>query len=59
MDCEIVHVPRDHGASGAKDRDKRPQFDKLCWDARNRKFDVIMAWSVDRLGRSLQDLAGP
>ena len=23
-----------------------------------RQFDVIMAWSVDRLGRSLQDLVG-
>lgn len=27
-------------------------------DATRRKFDVIMAWSVDRLGRSLQDLIG-
>jgi DNA invertase Pin-like site-specific DNA recombinase len=55
MGCE-VHVYRDHGVSGAKGRDKRPQFDKLCRDATNRKFDVVMAWSVDRLGRSLQDL---
>jgi Resolvase, N terminal domain len=43
---------------GAKGRDKRPQFDMLCKDATNRKFDVVMAWSVDRLGRSLQDLVG-
>jgi DNA invertase Pin-like site-specific DNA recombinase len=28
----------------------------LCRDAAQRKFDVVMAWSVDRLGRSLQDL---
>jgi hypothetical protein len=46
----------DHGVSGAKGRDKRPQFDALCRDATQRKFDLIMAWSVDRLGRSLQDL---
>src|SRR3981189_2800728 len=26
--------------------------------ATQRKFDVVMAWSVDRLGRSLQDLIG-
>jgi DNA invertase Pin-like site-specific DNA recombinase len=58
MGCEIVHVYRDHGVSGAKGRDKRPQFDKLCRDATKRQFDVVMAWSVDRLGRSLQDLVG-
>src|SRR5262249_11755822 len=56
MGCEIVKVYRDHGISGAKGRDKRPQFDALCRDATPRRFDVIMAWSVDRLGRSLQDL---
>ena len=37
-------------------RDKCPAFDALCRDAAKRKFDVVMAWSVDRLGRSLQDL---
>ena len=56
MGCEIVRVYRDHGVSGAKGRDKRPQFDALCRDATKRQFDVVMAWSVDRLGRSLQDL---
>jgi DNA invertase Pin-like site-specific DNA recombinase len=58
MRCEIVHVYKDHGISGAKGRDKRPAFDALIRDANQRKFDVIMAWSVDRLGRSLQDLVG-
>ena len=58
MGCEIIHVYKDHGISGAKGRDKRPQFDRLCRDAAQRKFDVVMAWSVDRLGRSLQDLVG-
>jgi hypothetical protein len=51
-----VKVYRDHGVSGAKGRDKRPQFDALCRDATQRKFDLITAWSVDRQGRSLQDL---
>lgn len=55
---EIVQVYRDHGVSGAKGRDKRPAFDALCKDASRRRFDVVMAWSVDRLGRSLQDLIG-
>ncbi len=54
--CEIVRVYRDHGISGAKGRDQRPQFDAMHRDAARRLFDVIMAWSVDRLGRSLQDL---
>src|SRR5436190_14052748 len=58
MGCDIVKVYKDHGISGAKGRDKRPQFDAMCRDAAKRQFDVVMAWSVDRLGRSLQDLVG-
>ena len=58
MGCEIVRVYKDHGISGTRGRDKRPAFDKLCRDAARREFDVVMAWSVDRLGRSLQDLVG-
>jgi len=55
---DILKVYKDHGISGAKGRDKRPGFDALCRDAAKRQFDVVMAWSVDRLGRSLQDLVG-
>jgi DNA invertase Pin-like site-specific DNA recombinase len=55
---EIVEVYRDNGISGAKGRDQRPAFDALCRDATRRKFDTVAAWSVDRLGRSLQDLVG-
>ena len=53
---EIVGEYVDHGISGAKGRDKRPAFDRLLKAAARRQFDVVMAWSVDRLGRSLQDL---
>jgi DNA invertase Pin-like site-specific DNA recombinase len=56
MKCEVVKVYRDHGVSGAKGWDRRPAFDALCRDATKRQFDMVMAWSVDRLGRSLQDL---
>jgi DNA invertase Pin-like site-specific DNA recombinase len=56
MGCEVVKVYKDHGISGAKGRDRRPAFDAMCRDATKRQFDLIMAWSVDRLGRSLQDL---
>jgi len=55
---QIVHVYKDHGISGAKGRDRRPAFDALHKAAVRREFDVVMAWNVDRLGRSLQDLVG-
>jgi DNA invertase Pin-like site-specific DNA recombinase len=55
---EVVEVYVDHGISGAKGREARPAFDRLCREAVQRKFDVVCAWSVDRLGRSLQDLVG-
>lgn len=48
----------DHGISGAKGRDKRPQLDRLMRAAVRRECDVILAWSVDRVGRSLQHLVG-
>jgi len=53
---EVVDIYEDAGVSGAKGRDKRPEFDRLLKSAVRREFDVIMTWSVDRLGRSLQHL---
>ena len=53
---QIVEIYEDAGVSGAKGRDKRPEFDRLLKGAVRREFDVIMTWSVDRLGRSLQHL---
>ena len=55
---KIVGVYDDNGVSGAKSREHRGAFDRLCKDATRRQFDVVMAWSVDRLGRSLHDLVG-
>ena len=55
---EVVDFYEDAGISGAKGRDKRPGFDRLLKDATSRKVNMIAAWSVDRLGRSLQDLVG-
>jgi DNA invertase Pin-like site-specific DNA recombinase len=57
MGHEVVEVYADNGISGAMGRDKGPAFDRLHRDAARRKFDIVMTWSVDRLGRSLQDLA--
>ena len=53
---DVVQVYEDQGISGAKGREKRPQFDRMLKDAVRGKFDVLAAWAVDRLGRSLQDL---
>lgn len=53
---EVVEVFEDAGISGNRDREKRPGFDRMLKSAIRREFDIIMAWSVDRLGRSLQDL---
>ena len=52
----VVEIYEDAGISGANGREKRPAFDHMLRAAVRREFDVIMAWSVDRLGRSLQDL---
>ncbi len=48
----------DHGVSGAKGRRERSQFNALLNGVARREFDMVAAWSVDRLGRSLQDLVG-
>ncbi len=55
---EIVTIYDDNGVSGAKGREYRKEFDKLLRGAVRREFDLVAAWSVDRLGRSLQDLLG-
>jgi len=55
---QVVAVYEDAGISGAKGRDQRPGFDKLLKAVARREVDMVAAWSVDRLGRSLQDLVG-
>jgi DNA invertase Pin-like site-specific DNA recombinase len=52
----VVAVFTDAGISGTKGREKRPGYDHLCRGIARREFDQVAAWSVDRLGRSLQDL---
>src|SRR5437763_14163726 len=44
----------DHGVSGAKE--KRPALDRLTADAKRRRFDVLVCWRLDRLGRNLRHL---
>ena len=55
---QIAAVFKDQGISGAKGRDQRPGLDKLLQAVARKEFDMVAAWSVDRLGRSLIDLVG-
>ena len=52
----VVQEYTDNGISGAKGRDERPALNALLKDASRRRFDMVMCWSIDRLGRSLQNL---
>jgi DNA invertase Pin-like site-specific DNA recombinase len=42
----------DHGGSGH--RDNRTALDRMLHDARAGKINVVLAWRLDRLGRSLR-----
>ena len=55
---DIWKVYEDAGISGAKGRDKRPGLDAMMKAVNAKQFDMVAAWSVDRLGRSLTDLLG-
>ncbi|MDQ7251643.1 recombinase family protein [Dongia sedimenti] len=55
---KVVQVFEDAGISGAKGRDKRPGLDAMLRAVVRGEIDMVMAWSIDRLGRSLQDLVG-
>jgi DNA invertase Pin-like site-specific DNA recombinase len=44
----------DRGVSGALE--SRPALDSLVRDARRRRFDTLVVWRLDRLGRSLRHL---
>ena len=52
----VVKVFEDAGISGAKGRRERPALDELLKAVARREVDMVAAWSVDRLGRSLIDL---
>ena len=51
---EIFNIYIDKGESGLND--SRPAFDKMLKDMRSRKFNTIVVWKLDRMGRSVQHL---
>jgi DNA invertase Pin-like site-specific DNA recombinase len=55
---DVVRIYEDAGISGSKGRDKRPGLDTMMRAVNAKRFDMVAAWSVDRLGRSLTDLLG-
>lgn len=55
---QVVEVYRDEGVSGAKARDKRPGLNRMMEDASRGKFNVVMVWHFDRMGRNTRDLIG-
>lgn len=52
----IVEVYEDLAISGTKGRDRRPAYDRMLKEAVRAKFQVVLAWDVSRLGRSLINL---
>lgn len=58
MGWEVGEEFVDHGISGAKSRRDRSKLDAMHKGVSRKDFDVVAAWSVDRLGRSIIDLVG-
>ena len=52
----IIQIYEDKGISGSKGREDRPSLNQMMKDATHRKFDMVMCWSIDRLGRSISHL---
>jgi DNA invertase Pin-like site-specific DNA recombinase len=55
---KIVQIFSDAGISGARARKDRPGLDEMLKQVQRHRFDVVMAWAIDRIGRSLIDLLG-
>jgi DNA invertase Pin-like site-specific DNA recombinase len=54
----VTAVYTDHGISGAKFGKQRPELERLRKDAARHRFDMVMAWSIDRIGRSTHEVSG-
>ena len=53
---DVVETFEDNGVSGVGGRARRPGFDSLSKAVARKDIDMVAAWSVDRLGRSLTHL---
>lgn len=55
LDWNVIEVITEE-ASGIKNRDRRPGYDRLLTAITRREIDMVAVWSVDRLARSLSEL---
>jgi len=55
-DMENITIFQDEGFSGSLGRQERPGFDDLLYRAERGHFDIVAAWSLDRLGREPKDV---
>jgi DNA invertase Pin-like site-specific DNA recombinase len=53
---EIVEEVLDEGISGSMGRDDRPGLNRLYRLIEEKSVDMILSWSVDRIGRSMPHL---
>ena len=53
---QVTQIYSDNGISGSKGRQDRPGLDQMLRDGVQRKFEMVLVWSVDRLGRSVTHL---
>jgi len=53
---KVIATFKDEGLSGAFGREVRAQYDSMLKQGVQAKFDVVLAWDVSRLSRSLVDL---
>ena len=56
MGTKSTQIYSDNGISGSKGRQDRPGLDQMLKDGVQRKFEMVLVWSVDRLGRSVTHL---
>ncbi len=52
--CQIYRVYRDEGVSAYSTN--RPELQELLKDAKNKKFNVVFVYKIDRFSRRLKDL---
>ncbi len=51
----IIHVYADRAQTGRNDN--REQFQLMLSDAANKKFDALIVWKTDRIGRNKEEIA--
>ena len=55
FDYEIVDI-YDETVSGTKNNEDRGEFSRLIKDIKRKRFDMVLVWSLDRLGRQTSEL---